>query len=104
MTYKEEIARIKDTYLGWEDHGHFIANLSLDYGGAGQGAGNYDLRSGNKAFQFIAGVLSACGVDSWEKVKGRTVFAIVSDGLVRGLKPLPTEPGKEFIFADAVND
>lgn len=44
MTYKEEIARIKDTYLGWEDHGHFIANLSLDYGGAGQGAGNDDLR------------------------------------------------------------
>ena len=110
----EQIAKITKTALGYEDHGIFTAWLSLDYGGGGQGAGGYALdeydepkkrRVGHKCgMDFIIGVLAACGVDSWEKVAGRTVIALREDGWhgkVVGLKPLPTESGSEFIFADA---
>lgn len=111
----EKVAKIKTTMLGYEDHGILTVWLDLDYGDSGQGAGGYGLdeydkerkeRVGHKAAgEFIAGVLRACGVQSWEKVAGRTVYALCDTdgwgGKVVGLRPLPTEPGKEFLFADA---
>jgi hypothetical protein len=54
--------------------------------------------------------MQACGVDEWSKVAGRTVIAVIEgDGLigsgpVRGIKPLPTEPGVPFMFDDLKND
>ena len=117
MNANEKIAKIESTLLGYEDHGIFTAILYLHYGDSGQGAGMYSLdqydkkterRHGTAAgMDFIIGVLRACGVDQWEKVKGRTIIAIM-DGIgddwnakVIGLKPLPTEGGTEFLFADA---
>jgi hypothetical protein len=97
-----KIAKIVDTFLGFEDHGIFAVNLTMDYGGAGQGTGHYSII--NVAGPFLKGILGACGVDTWDRVKGRTVFALVEDehnGFIRGLEPLPTEPGTRFIFADA---
>ncbi len=112
--YTEQIAKIRSTHLGREDHGIFTAILDLDYGGSGQGAGTYALdeydeetheRHGTAGgMDFIIGILDACGVDSWEKVAGRTVLALREEGYhgkVVGLKPLPTEGGKQFLFADA---
>lgn len=96
---EEKIAKVKRTRLGQEDHGIFTASLDLDYGGSGQGIPHYDLRE--CAAQFIEGILRACAVDEWEKVAGRTILAVVEDGWVVGIKPLPTEPGKPFMFADA---
>lgn len=113
-TVVEQIARIEATHLGYEDHGIFTVWLTLDYGGAGQGAGGFALdefdqsdreRHGTAGgMDFIIGVLRACGVDRWEKVKGRTVYALREDefhGAVIGLRPLPFETGSEFWFRDA---
>lgn len=112
--YIEQIAKIRSTSLGYEDHGIFTACLDLDYGGSGQGAGLYALdqydeetkeRHGTAGgMDFIIGVMAACGVSTWEKVAGRTVIALREDGWhgkVVGLKPLPTEGGKTFIFTSA---
>lgn len=114
----QTIARIRSTMLGYEDHGILTAWLDLDFGGSGQGAGGYGLDEYDKELDrrvahaacgaFIAGVLSACGVQSWEKVAGRTVFALKDgngwNGKVVGLAPLPTEKGEPFIFEDAFVD
>lgn len=108
---EERIGKIKSTMLGWEDHGIFTFFLDLDYGGSQQGAGGYGLdepiqingshytRQGTVyGLEFIMRVLQAAGVRKWEELPGRTLYAIIEDGLVRGLKPLPTEGGKAFMF------
>jgi hypothetical protein len=110
----EKIAKITDVRLGWEDHGIFTSYLILDYGGSGQGTGAYGLDQYDKETKkrhgtaygcdFIIRTMQACGVDEWSKIKGRTILALFKDddswGPVIGIKPLPTEPGKEFIFAE----
>lgn len=98
----KRIARVESTHLGNEDHGIFTAMLHVNYGGSVQGVGGYVL--GDHASDFIQGVLCACGVDSWEKVKGRTIL-VLTDGesfgaAVLGIENLPTEPGERFLFAD----
>jgi hypothetical protein len=88
----EKLARVESTWLGTEDHGIFTAVLQLDYGTAQQGAGSYDLRHSDAAARFIAGVLSVAKVESWEKVPGTTLYALIDNGgagLVRGLRSLP---------------
>lgn len=108
----EKIAKIKRTQLGIEDHGILTAWLHLSYGGSGQGAGGYALDSYDEkkkrrvghacGTDFILGVLRAVGVDDWERVAGRTIIAITDTeyGKVIGIKPLPTEKGETFMFAD----
>lgn len=109
MTYEPVIAKIKSTFLGIEDHGIYTFVLHLDYGGSGQGYGTISLGSASHpdttglTFQFLRRILCACGVDSWEKLPGRTVYAVKErgwSGMVRGLAPLPTEQGKGFVFTD----
>ncbi len=103
MTTEKIIAKITDTTLGFEGHGVLTAFLHLDFGDDHhQGAGGYDLRL--KAGAFIAATLNACGVERWEDVRGRTVLAIVENGFVRGIAPLPTERGTIFIFDDAMKN
>lgn len=104
------IAKITKTFLGYEDHGCMTAMLTLDYGGSAQGAGGYSLDKYDKGrkrrvgtafgIEWIASTLKACGVDSWEKVQGCTVLADIADGRVVGLRPLPTERGEPFDFAE----
>jgi hypothetical protein len=113
--YREVIAKIESTFLGIEDHGIFTAFLHVTYGSGGQGIGGYAMdeydgenRVGTAyGMEWIRRVLLACGVDSWEKLSGRTVYLlktpeqdrIGSTGAI-GIRPLPTEPGREFIFDD----
>jgi hypothetical protein len=114
-TATERIAKIRSTFLGYEDHGIFTGILDLDYGGSGQGAGtlclDYNDRDSGKhkestdgaVHRWVIGCLRACGADRWEKVAGRTVIAICEDGWngkVIGLKPLPTEKGDVFMFSE----
>lgn len=60
---------IRRTFLGFEDHGIFTANLQIDGAGWGQGFGNRAL-SGAYTDSFIQGVIKALGVDSWEQLLG----------------------------------
>lgn len=93
---EERIAKIKSTFLGIEDHGCFVAGLELDYGNdSGQNTGLHILEG-------LKRTISACGVETWEQIRGRTVIALIGDNkMVKGIKPLPTESGKQFIFTDA---
>lgn len=111
-TTTERIAKARSTFLGIEDHGIFTGIIDLDYGGSGQGAGtlclDYNDRELGKRVEsvpgavhrWVLGCLRAFGVDQWEKITGRTVIAIIEDGMVRGLKPLPTERGDVFMFSE----
>jgi hypothetical protein len=113
----EQIAKIRSVTLGWEDHGILTCLVDLDYGGSGQGIGAYALDEPRKdgegkhigrfgtafGMEWICRLMRAAGVDSFDKVQGRTVLALLDGdryGRVVGLKPLPTEPGEPFIFAD----
>lgn len=115
----KEIAKITSTALGYEDHGILSSMLFVDYGGGTcQGIGGYSLdepthdadgkflgrRGSAYGCEFIARTLKACGVDSWEKIKGRTIYVLKEDdrwgAKVLGIAPLPTEPGEPFMFAD----
>lgn len=113
--YQREIAKIKSTFLGVEDHGMFSVNVGFTYdnGGSYQGTGHYaldrydetlDRRVGSaEGMEFIIRLLNACGVSEWARLPGRTVFVLKDpgfNGLIRGIEPLPTEPGAPFIFAD----
>jgi len=118
-TATERIAKIRGTFLGYEDHGIFTGILDLDYGGSCQGAGTLCLDYNDPELdkrvestpggvhRWITGCLRACGVDQWEKVAGRTVIAICEDGWngrVIGLKPLPTERGDVFMFSEVSDE
>lgn len=105
----ERIAKIRKAFLGWEDHGIFTCQLDLDYGGAGQGAGGYalderpdgdDYHRGGTAFgmDWIMSVMRVCDAREWSQVEGTTVIALINDGRVWGLQPLPTEKGEAFHF------
>jgi len=96
----EQIARVASTQLGPEDHGIFTADIRLDFGGSMQGCGGYDLRHGESCFRFINGVLRVCRVQSWEQVKGTTVYALIDENhMVCGLRSLPFGGDQqEFLF------
>lgn len=113
-TFTESIAKVESTFLGVEDHGIFTAMVHVSYGGSGQGIGGYALdtyvestkerRGTDYGMEWIRRFLNAAGVDSWEKLVGRT-FIVLKDGdewtgKVVGIKPLPTEKGKQFLFED----
>jgi hypothetical protein len=118
MTIEKRIAKVESTFLGVEDHGILTAIIGLDYGSAGQGAGLYTFDTYNKpregipyapmydsdrvgsayGMEWIRRVLEAFGVDQWESLIGRTIFAHSDHSHVYGFEPLPTERGKKFMF------
>lgn len=63
-------AKIEYTMLGLEDHGIFTATVGLDYGGSGQGFGQYCLK-GEAAYVFISRVLEVVGCEQWEHLPGK---------------------------------
>lgn len=102
--YTREIAKIERTFLGFEDRRILTGYLHVSYGTAGQGVGGYGIET--LAGPYLAATLKACGVDSWEQLKGRTVY-VLSDPTTRrlvGIEPLPTEPGERFLFADVFGE
>lgn len=77
--------------------------VQFSYGGSGQGFGHIALGKGDESIAgpLIEAVLRAAGVDCWEKLRGRTVYAVRDagwNGFVRGMAPLPTEGGKGFVL------
>lgn len=125
---RKDIAKITGTMLGYEDHGILTCMLTVDYGGGSmQGVGGYCLdrpvmddndhfvkRIGTAyGMEFVARMIQACGVESWEQVKGRTIFVLqdLPEGTsawgtakVVGIENLPTEGGCRFLFADLMDE
>lgn len=113
----ERIAKVTSASLGWEDHGILTTRINLDYGGLCQGLpgialdepreddnGKFIGRYGtDRGMEFVARLMRAFGVDEWDKIKGRTVMALIDGGLIRGIKPLPTERGQPFVFDERLD-
>lgn len=105
MSYERVNVRIRDTMLGWEDHGIFTFLLRLDYGGWVQGAGQLYLGDSKgvhaKTGELISAILKTVGVDTWEQLPGKHVVAIKDEGfagLVRGIAPILG--GDDLIFSE----
>jgi hypothetical protein len=83
-TYKSELGVIDSTVLGVNDHGIFDCWLHIDFGGSMQGFGGYrldeydettgDSKPSEFGMAYIMSVMRVLGVDTWEKVKGRTIW------------------------------
>ena len=82
MSEHRHLAKITDTFLGWEDHGIFTAIISVDYehSGGSQGIGVHCLGSDSQGYDlagsYIAGVMQAVGVHAWESVKGQLIYVL----------------------------
>jgi hypothetical protein len=114
---EEKIAKIERVFLGREDHGIFTCIVSFNYGNSGQSGGMYALdepdhesepfRRRGTAFgmEFVIRLIDAVGVREFSELADKTVIALIDErGMVAGLKPLPTESGKEFIFKDLADE
>jgi hypothetical protein len=98
-----ELAKIERTHLGFEDHGILTGSLHVNYGGAGQGIGGYSIAT--VAGDYIKRTLEACGVRTWEELRGRTIYVLTdSNRRVVGIENLPTEPGGRFLFAEVFGE
>ena len=80
---EERNARIRDTFLGIEDHGLFIAQIGMDYGGSHQGFQRILDYSGDNSLTVIRQILEVIGVDSWEALRGKHCRVRVKDGFIR---------------------
>lgn len=102
----EQLAKVNRADLGFEDHNIFGVNIDFNYGGSGQGTGWYSLK-GEWGTEFLKRTLQACSVREWKDLPGRQVYVIRSsddwDAKVVGIKPLPFDKGKEFLFSDLDN-
>lgn len=103
--YQREIAKVESTHFGFEDHGVLTAYMHVNYGGMTQSVGGYFLgpNNGPACAEFMSRILRAFGVNTWEAVRGRTVYVLrdANTRRVEGIEPLPTERGERFIFVDA---
>jgi hypothetical protein len=116
--FTREIAKIETTFLGVEDHGILTATLRVNYGGASQSIAGYALddkpsegpdgrhrRGTAEGVEFVARLLRACGVRSWEQLPGRTVYVLFNNQRrPMGVENLPTERGGRFLFDDLFVD
>lgn len=117
LEYDRTIAKCTSASIYREDHGILTVSIQFDFGGSGQGIPGYALDSWDKeekrrvgdkrSIEFIAALMDAFGVNHFDKIKGRTVYALHEKGksgwgggLIVGIEPLPTEPGERLIFAD----
>ncbi len=108
----ERIGKIESTSLGTEAHGIMTFILHFDFGGLMQGFGGYSLddydNGKKKRIGIAAGmdavmqVIKACGVESWEEIKGTTMYALYDrEGYgetIKGIKALPFEAGGTFLI------
>ena len=113
--YEGEIAKIKRTHLGFEDHGFYSFNVDFELGGAGQGTGHYALdvhdpeapwgRVGTAAgMTLVIEFIKALGGGEWENLPGSTCLVLRKKGdwhgKILGVENLPTERGHRLIFSD----
>lgn len=109
--YFREVGKIVNSFIGFEDHGILTVSLTIDFGTSVQSSGTYNLgpANGNAASKFIAGILNACGVSDWEKIKGSIVNVIYTSepsltALPVGIESLPFNNGSTFVFMEAFSE
>lgn len=83
--YYLELGTVDYTYLGFEDHGIFAANIDFDFGGHGQGTGFVSLC--DFASIYIKDMLSIFGRSYWENIKDSQIYVLRHEpyGQIKGL-------------------
>lgn len=76
-------ARIVETFLGVEDHGLFIAQIEMDYGGSRQGFQRILTYGGDNGVTVLRQILEVVGVDNWEALRGKHCRVKGSGGFIR---------------------
>lgn len=89
IAYSAEVATIKSTFLGIEDHGIMTAQLNLEWSGPGISSGGWSLdrpikvggtqtvRIGSAfGMDQVMAIMKTVGVSQWEKLPGRDVLAL----------------------------
>lgn len=99
VDYQMELATIGFTRLGRESHGIFTMLLDLDFGGSGQGSGQYNLNDPEVFGTAVQGMLDFFG-GYWENIKGRKVYALKEsrNDTVKGL--VSSDLGRWIMFSD----
>jgi hypothetical protein len=116
-TYLPEIGVVESTFLGIEDHGLLTFILQMSFGGSGQGAGMYSLdgyKKDNKEKRvgspsmgpLVRQILEVCGVDQWEKVKGRKIVVLRETPYdkILGIMNLPPGESHYLIFQELFDE
>ena len=95
MNVEIKNAIVSSTSLDTGDRGLLTAWLHMDYGGSGQGFGGYSLylpksythftEKGDFAGHFIFRCMEVCGVDNWDKIKGKTVRVKIVNGIIESI-------------------
>ena len=111
-TYEAEIGKIESTFLGIEDHGILTFIIHIDFEGSHQGAGTYSLdqydsKKGKTIgtphmAAVIRSILETVGVDTWEKLPGKSVVVLRDKpwDTIRGLTNLPPAKPMYTIFEE----
>ena len=107
-TYSGELAVIKSTTLGYEDHGILTSFLHCEWEGGGISAGGYRLdKRGRIGTAFgtdqILRIIETVGVMSWEKLSGRSIivlFATESNLGSQAVGIAGVHNDKVLVFAD----
>jgi len=112
----KELGIVKSTHLGWEDHGIFSFMIDFDFGGTGQGFGNYSLDTFDKiqdkrvgtafGLAIIMKILEVAKVNKWEDLVGRELYVIRDEpmGFIRGLEAPKYRGGKRFRVDELIEE
>lgn len=110
--YLEELGKVSEVFLGYEDHGILTMLLDIDFGGSGQGFGGMILSTHDEksdknrgtvaGTDLICRMLDLFHVRDLQKIKGRYVIALREKpmGNIVGLRMPKVDGDREFIVAD----
>ena len=90
MTEKRP-CKVVSTYLGFEDHGLVLVQVDVDFGTSRQSfqasySPHVRHNEAKNLFDAITGIFRAFNVDRWEKLPGRSAFALIEDDHIAGFE------------------
>ncbi|QGZ16773.1 hypothetical protein PBI_DEWDROP_126 [Microbacterium phage Dewdrop] len=76
LEYEAELARVKRTHLGREDHGILSVNIEFEgiSGSWGQGTGHYFADTPEKMFPWVSRLIDFFG--AWENIPGSECYVL----------------------------
>lgn len=90
--------RVKNVFLGYEDHGILTISVMIEGDGNswGQGFGLFGLGAHSRDSdqdelerldRWVQSLLAVFGVHEWDSIKGRPVWALSSSGMIHAIAP-----------------
>lgn len=99
---KEEIALILSADIEIEDHDCLIPNIVLKYESGEQSF--CPIIDGPTGGFVLKALLKAANVYKLSQLPGKNVIAVIEDGYIKGIKPLPCNKGTAFNLSEFNHD